>query len=48
MKNKKQSFVEFCGTLSGYRLFTLQGLEIPKYQVYWGLYKIENLILKER
>ena len=45
---KKQSFHEFCGIIRGYDLFTKSGVKVEKYQAYWGVYKIEDLILKDR
>ena len=45
---KKQSFHEFCGIIRGYNLFTKAGVKVEKYQAYWGMYKIEDLILKDR
>ena len=45
---KTQSFHEFCGIIRGFNLFTKAGVKVEKYQAYWGMYKIENLILKDR
>ena len=45
---KKQSLHEFSGSSRGYDLFTKSGVKGEKYQAYWGMYKIEDLILKDR
>ena len=41
---KKQSFHEFCSIIRGFNLFTKSGIKVEKYQAYWGMYKIEDLI----
>jgi hypothetical protein len=35
MKNT-ETFHEFCNQLRGYRIYKRNGIEIPKYQLYWS------------